>query len=106
MPFQTNIGSQPLGVSGATGTSGFSGKSGFSGASGAAGGAGSLSLETPTGDVDGVNDAFVFSAPPIFVTYQGVIQDLTEDYTLVGSTVTFVVPPAGSAGDVKGLVSS
>lgn len=70
------------------------------------GGGGSVSLETPTGDVDGVNAVYVFSAPPICVTHQGIIQDLTTDYTVVESTVTFVVPPTGSAGSVKGLVSS
>jgi hypothetical protein len=68
-----------------------------------AGGGGLVSLETPTGAVNGVNDEFVFTSPPKFVTYQGVIQDLTTDYTLVGSTVTFVVPPV--SGTVKGLVS-
>jgi hypothetical protein len=62
------------------------------------------SLQTPTGAVNGVNDEFVFTSPPKFVTYQGVIQDLTTDYIVVGSTVTFVVPPV--SGTVKGLVSS
>lgn len=63
-----------------------------------------LSMETPTGAVDGINDDFVFTSPPILVTYQGIIQDLTTDYTLVGSTVTFTVPPV--SGTVKGLVTS
>lgn len=71
---------------------------------GAAVGGGSVTLETPTGDIDGVNDEFVFTTPPIFVTYQGVIQTLTVDYTLVGSTVTFAVPPV--SGLVQGLVSA
>jgi hypothetical protein len=62
------------------------------------------SLQTPEGDVDGVNAEFVFTSPPKFVTYQGIIQDLTDDYTLVGSTVTFVVSPV--SGTVKGLVST
>lgn len=62
-----------------------------------------VEMETPTGDVDGVNDEFVFTSPPIFVTYQGAIQTLTVDYTLVGSTVTFTVPPV--SGLVQGLVS-
>jgi hypothetical protein len=61
-------------------------------------------FEVPTGDVDGINDEFTFTAPPIFVTYQGIIQDITTDYTLVGSTVTFVVPPV--SGSVRGLVSA
>ncbi len=71
---------------------------------GGGGGIASLTFETPTGAVNGVNDDFVFTDAPIFVTYQGVIQDLTDDYTLVGSTVTFVVPPV--TGTVKGLVSA
>lgn len=68
------------------------------------GGGGSVTLETPTGAVNGVNAEFVFTAPPIFVTYQKQIQDLTDDYTLAGSTVTFVVAPV--SGTVKGLVSA
>lgn len=64
--------------------------------------AGGVAMETPTGDVDGVNDEFVFTSPPIFVTYQGVIQSLTTDYTLVGSTVTFIVPPV--SGSIQGLI--
>lgn len=65
-------------------------------------GSGSFSFETPTGEVNGVNDTFVFSSPPIFVTYQGVIQN-GGDYTLVASTVTFNVPPV--SGSVQGLVT-
>lgn len=65
--------------------------------------AGGVMMETPTGAVDGVNDEFVFSAPPIFVTYQGVIQN-GGDYTLVGSTVTFTVPPV--TGSVQGLIAA
>lgn len=65
---------------------------------------GSVTLETPTGAVNGVNAEFVFTSPPIFVTYQKQIQDLTDDYTLVGSTVTFIQPPV--SGTVKGLVSA
>lgn len=67
-------------------------------------GGGSVTLETPAGAVNGVNAVFVFTGPPIFVTYQKQIQDLTDDYTLVGSTVTFVQPPV--SGTVKGLVSA
>lgn len=67
-------------------------------------GGGSVTLETPAGAVNGVNAEFVFTAPPIFVTYQKQIQDLTDDYTLVGSTVTFVQPPV--SGTVKGMVSA
>lgn len=65
---------------------------------------GGFTLETPTGDVDGVNDEFVFTSPPIFLTYQGIVQDEGVDYTVTGSTVTFIVPPV--TGFVKGLVSA
>lgn len=68
------------------------------------GGITSVTLATPTGAVNGINAAFVFTSPPKFVTYQGVIQTLTTDYTLAGSTVTFVVPPV--SGLVQGLVSA
>ena len=72
---------------------------------GGGGGGGSLSLETPTGAVNGSNKAFVFTSPPIFVTYQGIIQNNSGvDYTLVGSTATFVVAP--QSGLVQGLVSA
>lgn len=67
-------------------------------------GGGGVTLETPTGAVNGVNSEFVFSSPPIFVTHQKQIQDLTDDYTLVGSTITFIQPPV--SGTVKGLVSA
>ncbi len=67
------------------------------------GGIASIAMETPTGAVDGVNDTFVFTSPPTFVTYQGVIQN-GGDYTLVGSTVTFTVPPV--TGSVQGLVAT
>lgn len=65
--------------------------------------AGGVAMETPTGAVDGMNDEFVFTSPPIFVTYQGVIQN-GGDYTVVGSTVTFTTPPV--SGTVQGLVAS
>lgn len=64
--------------------------------------AGITGLETPTGDIDGANDEFVFTKPPKAVFYQGILQDLTTDYTLTGSTVTFIVPPV--SGTVKGLI--
>lgn len=70
----------------------------------AGGGGEAVTFDTPTGAVNGVNAVFVFTSPPIFVTYQNVIQTLTVDYTLVGSTVTFVVPPV--SGLVQGLVSA
>lgn len=69
------------------------------------GGGGLFNVEPPTsGDVDGVNDEFVFSSAPIAVFFQGSLQDVGVDYTLVGSTVTFAVAPVD--GLVKGLVSA
>ena len=61
-----------------------------------------LSFQTATGAVDGDNDEFVFTGPPIFVVYQGVVQLKNTDYTLSGSTATFTVPPI--SGVVQGLV--
>lgn len=72
-------------------------------AAGGGGGITSLAMETPTGAVDGVNDEFVFTAPPTQVFYQGVLQNGT-DYTLVGSTVTFTIPPV--TGSVQGLIAT
>lgn len=69
------------------------------------GGSNSLSLETPTGVVGEGNKVFVFSAPPVMVFYQSVLQNNSGvDYSLVGSTVTFVVAP--TSGLVLGLVSA
>lgn len=66
------------------------------------GGITSLSMETPTGVVNGVNTEFVFTSPPTQVFLQGVLQNGT-DYTLAGTTVTFNVPPNSA---VQGLVAS
>lgn len=63
-----------------------------------------LALETPTGDVNGVNAEFVFTSPPIFVTHQGVIQRSGTDYAIISTTVTFTIPPV--SGVVQGFVSS
>lgn len=70
---------------------------------GGGGGAGTTyEVETPAGTVDGVNTEFVFTAPPVFVIYQGIIQN-GGDYTLLSSTVTFTVPP--TSGTVQGLIA-
>lgn len=65
---------------------------------GAAGG--SVTLETPTGDVDGVNDEFGFDGTPIAVFRNGILQS-PDVYTIVGTTVTFDTPPA--SGEITGL---
>lgn len=68
------------------------------------GNVGALSMATPTGAVNGINVTFVFTAPPIQVFYQGILQALTTDYTLAGSTVTFNVAPV--TGVVSGLIAT
>lgn len=81
-------------------------ESNFGGSIGSAGGGGgitSIEMETPTGAVNGVNDEFVFTSPPIQIFLQGILQN-GADYTLVGATVTFTVPPV--SGTVKGLIST
>jgi hypothetical protein len=60
-------------------------------------------MEAPTGSVDGVNVEFVFTSAPVFITYQGVIQN-GGDYTLNGVTVTFIVPPV--SGTILGMVAA
>jgi hypothetical protein len=55
--------------------------------------------ETPTGDVDGMNDTFMLANTPEVGTEQvyvnGLLQDVgaTEDYTIVTDTITFNDPP-------------
>lgn len=61
----------------------------------------SVALETPTGDVDGVNDEFVFSAPPIVVFRNGVNE--TRLGTIAANTFTFDTPP-DIGDDIEGLV--
>lgn len=62
---------------------------------------GSVALETPTGDVDGVNDEFVFTAPPIVVFMNGVNE--TRNGTIAVNTFTFDAPPLTGAS-IEGLV--
>lgn len=54
--------------------------------------------ETPTGDIDGVNDVFTLANNPIAASvkvYQnGIRLKVTDDYTISGATITFVTPPA------------
>jgi hypothetical protein len=53
--------------------------------------------ETPTGDVDGVNTDFVLTNTPkdssLKVYVNGSRMRLTEDYTVVDKTITFITPP-------------
>lgn len=56
--------------------------------------------ETPSGTVDGANKAYTLAHTPVtgsVVVYQnGARLKLTTDYTLSGSTVTFVVAPVAN----------
>lgn len=63
-------------------------------------GVGTVTLETPTGDVDGVNNEFVFIGTPVAIFRNGVLQ-AADVYTIVGTTVTFDTPPA--SGAISGL---
>ena len=53
--------------------------------------------ETPVGSIDGTNTAFTLANTPIASTVQvflnGVLQELTDDYTLSSTTVTFGSAP-------------
>lgn len=66
------------------------------------GGAGvSVALETPTGDVDGVNDEFTFTGAPIVVFRNGVNE--TRLGSIAASVFTFDAPPE-VGDDIEGLV--
>ena len=62
---------------------------------------GSVSLETPTGVVNGSNDEFVFTAPPIIVFRNGVNESRLGSVT--GNTFTFNLPPE-VGDDIEGIV--
>ena len=61
----------------------------------------SVAMETPTGDVDGMNTDFVFTAPPIQVFRNGVME--LRLGTVSTNTFTFDTPPE-VGDDVEGLV--
>lgn len=71
------------------------------GPAGGGGGGGSAALETPTGTVNGVNDTFTFTAPPISVYRNGVME--TRLGSVVGNTFVFNTPPV-QGDDIEGLV--
>lgn len=58
--------------------------------------------ETPTGDIDDVNDTFTLANNPtastVKVFLNGIRLQVTTDYTLSGTTLTFITPP--STGDI------
>lgn len=65
-------------------------------------GNGGVSGETPSGTVNGSNTAFTLAATPatgsVKVYLNGLRQTLTTDYTVSGSTITFVTAPL--TGDI------
>lgn len=65
------------------------------------GAAATLALETPTGDVDGVNDTFTFTGPPLSVFRNGVMERRLG--SVVGNTFVFDSPPDAD-DDIEGLV--
>lgn len=65
----------------------------------------SVSMETPTGDIDGVNDEFVFTVAPIAVYLNQGLQYDPADYSVVGATVTFNTPP-NLLDQIRGLVQT
>lgn len=68
---------------------------------GSSGGAVTLALETPTGDVNGVNDTFTFTGPPLSVFRNGVMERRLG--SVVGDTFVFDSPPDAD-DDIEGLV--
>lgn len=57
------------------------------------GGGGTLTEETPSGTVDGVNKIFTFLNIPQAIYVNGAYQIATIDYTISGLTVTFTFAP-------------
>lgn len=60
--------------------------------------------ETPTGNIDGVNDEFTLSSSPhsdksVQVFVNGLLRRQATDYTISGSVITFNSPPP-SGSDV------
>jgi hypothetical protein len=62
---------------------------------------GSPALETPTGAVNGNNAAFVFTAPPVLVFRNGVMEFRLGSVSI--NTFTFDTAPE-SGDDIEGLV--
>ena len=61
--------------------------------------------ETPTGDVNGINDTFTLAHAPspaasLLLELNGQVQTQGVEYTLSGLTITFASPPAA---DLAGL---
>jgi hypothetical protein len=63
-------------------------------------GGGGITLETPTGDVDGMNNEFVFVGTPMAVFRNGVMY-APDEFSVTGTTATLGVAPA--SGVITGL---
>lgn len=69
------------------------------------GGSAFVDGETPSGAIDDANDDFVLANTPIVgsvkVYLNGIRLQVTTDYTISGTTITFVTPPtAGPPADI------
>ena len=53
--------------------------------------------ETPTGDIDGVNDVFALANNPIAASVKGYLNGIRQtkdvDFTVSGANITFATPP-------------
>jgi len=56
--------------------------------------AGGANIETPTGDVDGVNDTFTVTATPAWIVADGITYYEDAGYTRSGTTITMDIPPS------------
>lgn len=59
------------------------------------GSGGGLTIETPTGTVNGTNATFTVSATPQYIVVDGITYFENNGYTLSGLTITTSVPPTG-----------
>jgi hypothetical protein len=64
-----------------------------------------VDLETPAGTINGTNTAFTLTKAPspassLMLFRNGILQKVTVDYTLSGSTVTFMSVSVPQAGDL------
>jgi hypothetical protein len=61
-----------------------------------------VDAETPTGDIDDLNDTFTLANTPVAgsvkVYQNGIRLKVTTDYTISGTTITFNTPP--TTGDL------
>jgi hypothetical protein len=61
-----------------------------------------VTRETPAGTINGSNTSFTLANTPIVGTetiyLNGLEQNVTTDYTILGSTITYVVAPV--TGDI------